>query len=45
MQRISVRVVWRDLNHVLDVMMIYAFGVDGVKPKGEQAHSSPSQPR
>ena len=27
MQRISVRVVWRDLNHVLDVMMIYAFGV------------------
>lgn len=32
MQRITPRMVWKDLNSVLDDMMVFAFGVDGMKP-------------
>lgn len=32
MQRLTPRAVWKDLNHVIDDMMILAFGVDGMKP-------------
>lgn len=32
MQRLTPRAVWKDLNHVLDEMMLLAFGVDGIKP-------------
>lgn len=32
MQRITPRMVWKDLNFVLDDMMVFAFGVDGMKP-------------
>lgn len=31
-QRITPRMVWKDLNHVFDDMMILAYGVDGMKP-------------
>lgn len=32
MQRITPRMVWNDLNSVLDDIMVFAFGVDGMKP-------------
>ena len=35
MQRLTQRAVWKDLNHVLDEMMLLAFGVDGIKPISE----------
>ena len=31
-QRITPRMVWKDLNLVLDDLMVLAFGVDGMKP-------------
>lgn len=34
-QRITTRAVWKDLNHVLDDLMVLVFGVDGIKPKAE----------
>ncbi len=35
MQRLTQRAIWKDLNHVLDEMMLLAFGVDGIKPTNE----------
>lgn len=35
MQGITLRAVYKDLNHVLDDLMVLAFGVDGVKPKNK----------
>lgn len=37
MQRLTQRAIWKDLNHVLDEMMLLAFGVDGIKPSNEEA--------
>lgn len=30
-QRINVRTVYKDLEHVLDKMMIFAYGIDGIQ--------------
>lgn len=35
LQGITLRVVYKDLNHVLDDLMVLAFGVDGVKPRNK----------
>ena len=32
MQGITLRAVYKDLNHVFDNLMVLAYGVDGVKP-------------
>lgn len=34
-QGITQRAVWKDVNHVLDDMMLLAFGVDGIKATGK----------
>jgi len=33
LQGITLRAMYKDLNHVLDDLMVLAFGVDGIKPK------------
>ena len=41
-QRITPRMVWKDLNYVLDDMMVFAFGVDGMKPNTQEgSHYDP----
>ena len=35
LQGITLRAVYKDLNHVLDDLMVLAFGVEGVKPPNE----------
>lgn len=35
LQGITLRAVYKDLNHVLDDLMVLAFGVDGVKPRNK----------
>lgn len=35
LQGITLRAVYKDLNHVLDDLMVLAFGVDGIKPRNK----------
>lgn len=39
MQQLTTRAVWKDINHVLDDMMLLAFGVDGIKPTAQEKRS------
>lgn len=43
-QMINQRTVFRDLEHVLDKMMIFAYGLDGIRPEHEVSGSSKIQP-
>lgn len=35
LQGVTLRAVYKDLNHVLDDLMVLAFGVDGIKPRNK----------
>ena len=35
LQGITLRAMYKDLNHVLDDLMVLAFGIDGVKPRSK----------
>lgn len=37
LQGITRRTVGKDIDHVLDDMMLFAFGIDGIKPTGKDA--------